>query len=89
MKKLSKKVLTFAYRCAIIILSVRGTPQAAKLKRKEDKKMKFKVILKRYEKNLLEGATFFKTKKEATQYASQFSDSIIKRKIGVNWIECK
>ena len=63
--------------------------KTAKLKRKEGKKMKFKVILKRYEKSLFEGATFFKTKKEAAQYASQFFDSIIKRKIGTNWVECK
>ena len=51
--------------------------------------MRFKVILKRYENNLFENATFFKTKTEAMQYALQFTDSIIKKKAGSEWIECK
>ena len=51
--------------------------------------MKFKVVLKRYENGLLENATFFKTKTEAMQYASQFTDSIIKKKAGAEWTECK
>lgn len=51
--------------------------------------MKFKVILKRYENSSFEGATFFKTKAAAVQYASQFDDAIIKKKIGSNWVECK
>lgn len=51
--------------------------------------MTFKVILKRYENSSFEGATFFKTKAAAAQYASQFTDSIIKKKIGSNWVECK
>lgn len=84
-KKSVDSCLQVCYYCLV----GKGNAKPQNLKRKEDKKMKFKVILKRYEKNLLEGATFFKTKKEATQYASQFSDSIIKRKIGANWIECK
>ena len=51
--------------------------------------MKFKVILKRYENSSFEGATFFKTKAAAAQYASQFDYAIIKKKIGSNWIEYK
>ena len=58
-------------------------------KEKRTKIMKFKVILKRYENSSFEGATFFKTKAAAAQYASQFDDSIIKKKIGSNWVECK
>ena len=51
--------------------------------------MKFKVVLKRYENSSFEGATFFKTKAAAAQYASQFDDENKKKKIGSNWVECK
>jgi hypothetical protein len=50
--------------------------------------MKFKVILERNFNQPCEFATFFRTKKEAEQYAKQFNDSIIKKKIGCKWVVC-
>lgn len=50
--------------------------------------MKFRVILKRNENALCTFGTYFKTKKEAKEYAKQFDDAIVQKKLVENWVVC-
>ena len=50
--------------------------------------MKFRVYLKRNESKGNLFPTYFKTLKEARNYASQFDDSVIQKKIATSWYGC-
>lgn len=48
--------------------------------------MKFRVILKRNANAPCTFGTYFKTKKDAINYANQFNDSIVQKKMVDTWV---